>query len=150
MKIGDAAPFTPLDQSASTSNTKSTPSGFEQIFNASLQRQAAVKQGPSPVIQPTATISCRLNAIDSLDPGSGVRVMEDFIDALEGYQQQLGDPANCLRDIAPSLARLEQAQRHLADFASGAPADSPLGSIMNEGLVTATMEIQRFQSGVYC
>ena len=150
MKIGHTAPFTPLDQSASPSQTKSASSSFEQVFSESLQRQSGAMQEPPSVVQPAATMPCSLNAIDSVDAVSGVQEMEDFIDALEGYQQQLGDPSNCLRDIAPSLERLDQAQRHLTDFASKAPADSPLGSIMNEGLVTATMEIQRFRSGLYC
>ena len=150
MKIGHTTPFTPLDQSVSLSKTKSASSRFEQVFNESLQRQTGAKRDPSPVVQTTATMPCSLNAIDSVDPVSGAQAMEDFIDALEGYQQQLGDPSNCLRDIAPSVERLEQAQRHLADFAFEEPADSPLGPIMNEGLVTAAMEIQRFRSGVYC
>ena len=150
MKIGHSAPFTSMDQSVSPSKTNPAPSGFEQVFNETLQKHDGINHKPSPILQPTATMPCSLNAIDSVDAVSGVQAMEDFIDALEGYQQQLADPSNCLRDIAPSLECLEQAQRHLAEFASETPVDSPLGSIMNEGIVTATMEIQRFHSGLYC
>ena len=150
MKIGHSAPFTSMDQTVSPSKTNPASSGFKQVFNETLQKPDGVHHKPAPVLQSAATMPCSLNAIDSVDAVSGVQMMEDFIDALEGYQQQLADPSNCLRDIAPSLERLEQARRHLAGFASEAPADSPLGPIMNEGLVMATMEIQRFHSGVYC
>jgi hypothetical protein len=150
MKIGNVAPGTPMDRSISPSKNNPTPTGFDQVFNETLQRHDGVKGKPAAVLQLPAVMPCGLKTIDSADAVPGVQVMENFIDALEGYQQQLGNSSICLRDIAPSLERLEKAHRHLAHFASEAPVDSPLGNIMNEGLVTATMEIQRFHSGVYC
>jgi hypothetical protein len=38
----------------------------------------------------------------------------------------------------------------LSDVSEKTPADSPLKDIINEGLVTATLEISRFRSGIYC
>ena len=150
MKIGNIVPAAPMDRSITPSKASPTSSSFDQVFNETLQRQNGAQGEPFAILQPSAVMPCDLKTIDSDEPLPAVQVMENFIDALEDYQQQLGDSSNSLRDIAPSLERLEKAHRHLAHFASEAPVDSPLGGIMNEGLVTATMEIQRFHSGVYC
>lgn len=150
MKIGHIDRRALIDQGGAPSKTKPTPSGFEQVFNETLQKNVTAKSEPPPVFQPSAALPCRLAVSEPFDAASGVQAMEDFIEALEGYQQRLADPACRLRDIAPSLERLELAHRHLAHHAAEAPVESTLGSIMNEGLVTATTEIQRFRSGAYC
>jgi len=150
MKIGQLTHSPQMDRGLSATKAQPGPSGFRQVFNETLQRNGGAPHEPSPVLQPQAAMPCSVASIDAVDPLSGMQAMEDFIDALEGYQQRLENPANGLRDIAPSMERLERAQHQLVRFASQAPADSPLGSIMNEGLVTAAMEIQRFHSGVYC
>jgi len=150
MKVDYVAHGTLVDQSASPRKTKPTTPGFEQVFNETLQRHVGVEQGSSTVFQPLTVPACSLESSIPFNVASGVQAMEDMIDALEGYQQRLADPEYCLRDIAPSLERLETAHRHLARLAGETPCDSTLGNIMNEGLVTATMEIHRFHSGVYC
>jgi len=150
MKIGPMPQSAQMNSGSSPTKAQPKPSGFQQVFNETLQRNGDAPHEPLTVFQPQAAMPCGVASIDAADALPGVQAMENFIDALEGYQQRLENPANSLRDMAPSLERLEQAQRRLARFASEAPLDSPLGSIMNEGLVTAAMEIQRFHSGVYC
>jgi hypothetical protein len=150
MKIGYVTHGTPAVQSASPRKTTLPSSGFEKVFNESLQRQEDAERGAPTVLQTLSLPASGVEASVPFNATAGMQAMDDLIDALEGYQQQLADPDCCLRDIAPSLERLENAHRHLARLATGAPADSTLGNIMNEGLVTATMEIQRFHSGVYC
>ena len=150
MKIEYLTHGTPVEHSASPRKTTPPSSGFEKVFNESLQRHEDANR-VAPTVLPTLTVpACGMEASVPFNATAGMQAMDDLIDALEGYQQQLADPVCCLRDIAPSLERLEDAHRHLARLATDAPTDSALGNIMNEGIVTATMEIQRFHSGVYC
>jgi hypothetical protein len=105
---------------------------------------------PSAGVQTLAPAPLGTDAIESIDSASGIQLMERFIDTLEVYQKRLADPKYHLRDIAPALERLEEAHAHLSRFATEASSETTLGGLMNEGLVTAAMEITRFHSGVYC
>ena len=48
-----------------------------------------------------------------------------------------------------AVERLESEQRHLERLSESASLDQELGMLVNEGLVTATLEIHRFRSGAY-
>jgi hypothetical protein len=89
----------------------------------------------------------------ALDPdGHAVsfKLMERLVDAMAVYQERLGDSRYSLRDIEPSLERLEKVHDHLRRITEESPADSPLQNIINEGLVTTAAEISRFRNGGYC
>ncbi len=108
------------------------------------------KPAPSVVIPSSALPPLTVNTIEPLHSTSGVQAMEQFIDSLDDYQKRLEDPQYNLRDLQPALERLDKEHRHLSHWAEKTPDDNPLKHIINEGLVTATLEISRFRSGVYC
>ena len=152
MKIDPLSSNTPLGRGSTRKPAGSDPSGsgFQKLFNEALDRKTgssapSLPVAPSPVFAPNA-----IDGTNAFDTGSGIQAMKGFIDALETYQQRLADPHCRLRDIAPALEGLEKAHQHLSRFAAETPAESTLGTIMNEGLITASMEIRRFNSGTYC
>jgi len=126
------------------------PTGFQKVFDDLLQNQTKDVAAPSFSAHAINSTPLTANAIEALPVKTDLQAMERFVDSLDAYQQGLADPACSLRDLEPVLGRLEKAQRHLTDVAEKTPADSPLSDIINEGLVTATMEISRFRSGIYC
>ena len=152
MKIDPFSSNIPLGRGSSQKPAASEPSGsgFQKLFNEVLDRKTgssapSLPVAPAPVFAPMA-----INGTNAIDTGSGIQAMEKFIDALETYQQRLADPRCRLRDIAPAFEGLEKAHQHLSRFAAESPAESTLGTIMKEALITATMEIRRFNSGTYC
>jgi len=126
------------------------PTGFQKVFDGLLQNQTKDVAAPSSSAHAINPTPLTANAIEALPVKTDLQAMERFVDSLDAYQQGLADPACSLRDLEPVLRRLEKVQRHLSDVAEKTPADSPLSDIINEGLVTATMEISRFRSGIYC
>jgi hypothetical protein len=76
--------------------------------------------------------------------------MTHFIDVLDAYQQRLADPQCSLRDVAAAFQRLEDEHGRLSQMAQGASLDRDLQAVVNEALTTATLEIHRFRSGLYC
>lgn len=149
MKIPDTPKLSALDRRPSDIAPRKSPTGFQQVFNNILDQATTENSAPSAGI-PSSTPPLTINAIDPLSSVSGVRSMERFIDSLEDYQKRLEDPQCNLRGLEPAIERLEREHRHLSHLANDSSDDNPLKRIMREGLVTATLEINRFRSGVYC
>jgi len=148
-KIANTPQFSGVDHQKPKTTSGQHPTGFQKIFDDLLQNQSkgvSVPSSPAHAINPMPLTA---NAIEGLPVKTDLQAMERFVDSLDAYQQRLADPACSLRELEPVLGRLEKAQRHLSDVSEKTPADSPLKAIMNEGLVTATMEICRFRSGIY-
>lgn len=149
-KIANTHPFSGVDLQRSKTACGPNPTGFQKVFDDLLQNQTKEVPAPSSSAHAINPTPLTANAIEALPVKTDLQAMERFVDSLDAYQQRLADPACSLRDLEPALGRLEKAQRHLSDVSEKTPADSPLKDIINEGLVTATMEINRFRSGIYC
>lgn len=149
-KIDNTHPFSGVDHQRSQISPGQNQAGFQKVFDDLLQNQARGVAAPSASTHAINPTPLTANAIEALPVKTDLQAMERLVDSLDAYQQGLADPACSLRDLAPVLGRLETAQRHLSAISEKSPADSPLKDIINEGLVTATMEINRFRSGIYC
>jgi hypothetical protein len=149
-KIDNTHPFSGVDHQRPKISPGQNPTGFQKVFDDLLQNQTRDVAAPSSSTHPINPTPLTANAIEALPVKTDLQAMERFVDSLDAYQQRLADPACSLRDLEPVLGRLERAQRHLSDVSEKTPADSPLKDIINEGLVTATLEISRFRSGIYC
>lgn len=150
MKIPDTPKLSALDRRPTDIAPRKNPTGFQQVFNNILDQAKTGNSAPSADIQASTPPPLTINAIDPLASVSGVRAMERFIDSLEDYQKRLEDPQCNLRGLEPAIERLEREHRRLSHLAEDPSGDNPLKRIISEGLVTATLEINRFRSGVYC
>jgi hypothetical protein len=150
MKIDPTSPHAPPDRIRRPPAPAGKPSGFQQIFNEALGQPTSANHPASSSAPLAAQAPSGVGWRGTDTPHSGIHVMEGFIDALEAYQKRLADPRANLRDIAPAFERLETAHAALSRCAAEATTDAPLSSIMNEGLVTSAMEMERFRSGRYC
>lgn len=150
MKVGNITPYSPPEHGPARPASGPKSTGFQQALDNALHSGATTKTPLPGGIQARPLSIARADAVEPGQRTAGIGLMERFIDALEGYRKRLADPQCQLRDIAPALERLEAAHQHLSHFAAEAAVDEPLSAIMNEGLVTAAMEIQRFHGGVYC
>lgn len=150
MKISDATQLPSREGCSSEKASRQNPSGFQQVFQNMFDRPQKDNPAPSAITQSSFPPPLTANAVEAFNTDSGVQVMEEFIDSLAAYQKKLENPLNTLRDIEPELNRLEKEHRYLSRWSNNTDGESPLKSIINEGLVTATLEISRFRSGNYC
>lgn len=150
MKISDTPPIVGVDRTAGQKIHPQDDSGFQKVFDAALGRAGATTRQAPSVSPASVTAPHGVDSVGMRPAASGVPVMERFMDAMEAYQLRLEDPRCRLRDVEPALMRLENEQRQLSRWAEDASVDGPLRDIMNQGLVTATLEINRFRSGQYC
>jgi hypothetical protein len=150
MKINATPPLNIPDQRRNEEMQPHERSDFRQIFDDMLDRPPPGEALPATLAPSAVPARMGVLPVEKSPDGSGLQMMEGFLDALEAYQQRLGDPRNSLRDVAPTLDRLSAAHDRLSHFADNASGDDALQSIIAEGLVTAMMEISRFRSGLYC
>ena len=74
---------------------------------------------------------------------------ESFLDILEEYQNKLLDPHATLRDIHPLIQRMETEQEALAPVLNSLPPGDGLKDILNDALVTSSLEVIKFNRGDY-
>ncbi|MFZ0611991.1 MAG: hypothetical protein WAM73_07130 [Desulfobacterales bacterium] len=91
-----------------------------------------------PLIMPAADTALPLT--DRLDR---------LVDQLEHYRQKLADPQASLRSIAPLVNDIAAAAQKLAPELNPADRPDPLKDILKHALVTASVEITRFNRGEY-
>ena len=117
----------------------------EQVDHSSKAPAAGTRQtafiNPSEGAQ--MNISARFNPRDALDR------TESLIGLLEQYRHQLADPATSLKQIDPIIREIGQASENLMPVLDAVPGDDDLKRIVNETLVTASMEVTKFYRGDY-
>jgi len=150
MKISDASQLSALDRRPAERSPKPNQSGFQQVFENILDQATTDNNASSAGVHSAPPPPLTINTMEPLHSAAGVQAMERFIDSLEDYQKGLENPQYHLRDLEPALERLEKEHGRLSRWANDSSSDNPLKRIMREGLVTATLEMNRFRSGAYC
>jgi hypothetical protein len=72
-----------------------------------------------------------------------------MLDALESYQGLLASPASSLRDMVPLVNRIETDLEKLSSIGQPLSDNDPLKEILNQTLITAGVEVTRFNRGDY-
>ena len=148
----------------------------EELFKAQMQQQTANRaQGRSGVfaemLKDRMTASPASNAAaptssptGGMIPLSGVQMTaanaitgrttamagtERLLDLMQSFQGQLADGATTLRQMAPTVQRMADALPDLQSACDRLPTEDGLRQVATQTMVTARMEILRFQRGDY-
>ena len=127
------------------------PAGKE--FGAIL-RETAEKTTPAASAPLQSTF---INPLPGLQPASSsptdhqfaANSIEDMIDLLDRYREKLADPRTTLKQIDPVIRKMTQEMENLAPVLDSLPAGEGLRKILNQTLVTASLEISKFYRGDY-
>ena len=146
----------------------------EELFKAQIQQQAANRaQGGSGVFadmlkarmtaSPAANAAAASPPAGGMIPLSGVQMTADAItgrttalagterllDLMQSFQGQLADGATTLRQMAPTVQRMADALPDLESSCDRLPTEDGLRQVATQAMVTARMEMLRFQRGDY-
>ena len=75
--------------------------------------------------------------------------MEDLLGLLDDFRQNLSDPRINLRQIDPIIQEMDKLKETLEPVLDSLPDDEKLKDIVNQTLVTASLEITKFYRGDY-
>ena len=91
----------------------------------------------------------QLNPLLTIQDDPMVARTERFLDILEEYQGKLKDPQTTLREIHPLIQKMETEKEFLTPFLDSLPPGNGLKEILNDAMITSTLETMKFNRGDY-
>ena len=75
--------------------------------------------------------------------------IENLIGLLDQYRHKLADPGITLKNIDPIIRKIDQETQNLVPIIDSMPEDKDLKYLINQTLVTASLEVSKFYRGDY-
>ena len=121
---------------------------FETILKKSMEHSNEVEKGTQqppeinniPRVQFNSPLTVKNEDIDRT---------ERFLGILHKYQQKLSNPQATLRDLYPLIQEMEMEKEGLIPLLESLPDGDELKDILNQVLVTSSVEIMKFNRGYY-
>ncbi len=132
------------------SGKKSTPGDdiFKDVLDNSLKK--TFKNDFESNRMPLPGISgIQFNTISPNDKAPLIDCVEKLINTLDEYHRKLGDPQRTLRDINPLIKNMETENKNLESIYNTLPDGHGMKDILNQALVTSSMEVIKFNRGDY-
>ena len=134
------------------SKTKTQPP-VDKDFGTILDE--TVKNATTPAPAPSATTF--INPLSGAQPASlfpsepqfVANGIENLINLLDRYRQKLADPRVSLKQIDPVVRDMSRQMEKMAPALDSLPADEGLKKILNQTLVTVSLELSKFYRGDY-
>ena len=117
--------------------------------------EESVKNTTTPAPAPKATTF--INPLSGAQPASVfpsepqlvANGIEDLINLLDRYCQKLADPRISLKQIDPVVRDMTRQMEKMAPALDSLSADEGLKKILNQTMVTASLELSKFYRGDY-
>jgi hypothetical protein len=136
------------------SETRSTPQpSTDKEFNTILNETVGNSKKENLETRRTTFVNplngVRMKAFPAIDEQSAIDRTEKLIDLLDRYRQRLADPATTLRSIDPIIKQIDRETANLTPILESLPEGKALKKIVNQVMVTASLEVTRFYRGDY-
>ena len=128
---------------------KGSNTDFKNILRESVEKsvpQATQIQPPS-LINPLSSVGFESEL--PKDKFYTINRVENLINLLDDYRKQLADPAITLRSIEPVMKTIMKEKDHLSSLLDSMPNEQGLKDIVNRTLITASLEVLKFNRGDY-
>ena len=132
-----------------TANEKTSDAEFKNILKASVERS----QQPSAKVQtphqtpPIAAV--RFTPPEPMARQTTIERIDNLLNLLDQYKDQLADPNVTLRRIEPLLNTITKEKEQLSGVLEQLPNDDSLKDIVQRTLITASLEVMKFNRGDY-
>ena len=130
-------------------NEQTTDADFKNILKESVENST---KNP-PEIQPTSLLdpvsAIRFNPLSTQDKNITVERVENLLNLLENYRQQLENPNVTLRTLEPVMNTIAKEKDQLSAVLDSMPNEDRLKDILNQTLITASLEVIKFNRGDY-
>jgi hypothetical protein len=91
----------------------------------------------------------RFNPLAPQDKNITVERIHNFLNLLDNYRQQLSDPQVTLRTLEPVMNTIAKEKDQLSGLLESLPNEDGLKHILNQTLITASLEVIKFNRGDY-
>lgn len=130
-------------------NESKQPAEFERILKESVENSTpnSAKTQSTDQMRPVSAV--RVNVLSSRDTSVTVKRVDNLLNLLDRYRQQLANPRVTLRTIEPVMNKIAKEKDQLSATLDSLPNADGLKDILNQTLITATLEIIKFNRGDY-
>jgi hypothetical protein len=122
---------------------------FGTILKESVDnlRNEVTAPRPTTFINPLNGVQMRKSA--GFDRQFALDRIENLIGLLDQYRDKLADPGVTLKNIDPIVREIDRETETLVPILDSVPEGEGLKKIMNQTLVTASLEVNKFYRGDY-
>jgi hypothetical protein len=123
--------------------------GFKNVLKASVERSARhpEKIKSSSLANPVSAI--QFHPLSPENKRVTLERVDNFLNLLDNYRDQLADPKVTLRDIEPVINRIAKEKEQLSSVMESLPNEDELKDIVNRTLITASIEVLKYNRGDY-
>lgn len=130
-------------------NESKQPAEFERILKESVENSTPNPAKTQSTDQMRPVSAVRLNVLSRQDTSGTVKRVDNLLNLLDRYRQQLANPRVTLRTIEPVMNKIAKEKEQLSATLDSLPNADGLKDILNQTLITATLEIIKFNRGDY-
>jgi hypothetical protein len=130
-------------------NEQTTDVDFKNILKESVEKstEAPAEIQPTTLLDPISAI--RFNPLSAQDKNIMVERVENLLNLLENYRQQLKNSNVTLRTLEPIMHSIAAEKDQLSAKLDSIPNEDGLKDILNQTLITASLEVIKFNRGDY-
>ena len=128
---------------------KFTTDRFETLFKEVVKNSSKTGGGHKKQIMVNNMAKMQLNTSSPARNVSIVKHVEKLLDILDEYHQKLGDLKTASKDISPLIVKIESEKENLIPALNFLSDGDKLKGILNQTLVTSSLEILKFNRGDY-
>ncbi len=122
---------------------------FGTILKESVENSKKEVTGPHPTTFINPLNGVQMNPSSTFDKQFTLDRIENLIGLLDQYRHKLADPGITLKNIDPIIRQIDQETENLAPVLDSLPEGEELKNIINQTLVTASLEVTKFYRGDY-
>jgi len=137
----------PADKAAKPSVTSQTD--FNSILQGTLEAAPGAEKGIQPSAAVETLVPVQLQQVQSPDKLTHIDRIEKVLDLLDEYHRKLADPDSTLKDIHPLVKSLETENEQLKPMLNSMAEGDQLKKILNQTLVTTSLEVIKYNKGDY-
>jgi hypothetical protein len=120
---------------------------FEQLLNNAVEKDEGARAAQASM--PASQLTCASLIRGDAEKALLVQETEAFLAQLDDYRHKLGHTEITLKDLAPLIDRLAETRDRLRPRLDNLAEGDALRGILNQVLVTSSVEIARFTRGDY-
>lgn len=130
-------------------NEQTTDAEFKNILKESVEKSTEKPSEiePATLLDPISAI--RFNPLSPQDKNITVERVENLLNLLENYRQQLKNPNVTLRTIEPLMNTIADEKDQLSAKLDSIPNEDGLKDLLNQTLIAASLEVIKFNRGDY-
>ncbi len=122
---------------------------FGTILKESVENSKKEVTGPRPTTFINPLNGVQMSPSSTFDKQFTLDRIENLIGLLDQYRHKLADPGITLKNIDPIIRQIDQETENLAPVLDSLPEGEELKNIINQTLVTASLEVTKFYRGDY-